>query len=58
MFIVLFYLLLVLLVFSRYCLDTMIYSNLQDLKEQDSEQQQLERGKCYLTMLMLCSFYL
>jgi hypothetical protein len=35
MFGTLFYLLLVLLVSSHYCLDAVIYDNLQDLEEQD-----------------------
>jgi hypothetical protein len=43
---VLFSLLLVWLVSSHYCLDVANYDNLQDLEEQDSEQQQAERGKC------------
>jgi hypothetical protein len=34
-----------LLVSDRYCLDDTIYNNLQDLEEQNSEQQQVERGK-------------
>jgi hypothetical protein len=58
MFVVLFYLLLVLLVSDRYCLDIAIYNNLQDLEEQDLEQQQGERGKCTLTMLILYYFSL
>jgi hypothetical protein len=45
MFGILFYLLLVLLVFGRYCFDATIYSNLQDLEEQDSEQEVGEQGK-------------
>jgi hypothetical protein len=56
---VLFYLLLVLLVSSRYYLDAAIYKNLQDLEEQDIEQQQAgKQGKCFLTMLILYSFSL
>jgi hypothetical protein len=47
-----------LLVFSHYCLDAVIYGNLQDLEEQDFEQKQGARGKCSLTMLNLCSFSL
>jgi hypothetical protein len=58
MFGVLFYLLLVLLNFGRYCLDVVIYNNLQDLEEQDSEQQAGEQGRCSLTMLNLYSFSL
>jgi UTP-glucose-1-phosphate uridylyltransferase len=36
----------IMLVSTRYCLDTVIYDNLQDLEEQDSDHQQLESGKC------------
>jgi hypothetical protein len=45
MFGILFYLLLVLLVFGCYYLDATIYSNLQDLEEQDPEQEVGEQGK-------------
>jgi hypothetical protein len=41
----LFYLLLMFLLSCRYCLDTAIYDNLRDLKEQYSEQQHVERDK-------------
>jgi hypothetical protein len=59
MFVILLDLLPLLLVSSRYCLDTAIYGNLQDLEEQDFEQQQAgEQGRCSLTMLILCSFSL
>jgi hypothetical protein len=47
MFSVLFYLLFVLLVSGRYYLDTAIFDNLQDLKEEDFEQQLASNpGKC------------
>jgi hypothetical protein len=58
MFGVLFYLLYILFVFNRYCLDAAIYDNLQDLEEQDFVQHQGERGKCSFTILNLYSFSL
>jgi hypothetical protein len=59
MFGILFYLLSVLLIFSRYYLDAVNFGNLQDLEEQDFEQQQVgNQGKCSLTMLILYSFSL
>jgi hypothetical protein len=55
MFGVLFYLLFFV---GHYCLGVVISNNLQDLEEQDFEQQQGERDKCSLTMLVLYSFSL
>jgi hypothetical protein len=51
--------LLIVLISSRYCLDTAIYGNLQNLEGQDFEQQQVgEQGKYLLTMLILYYFSL
>jgi hypothetical protein len=47
-------LLLVLLVSGRYCLDVAVFDNFQDLDAEDFEQLG-ERGKCSLTVLILCS---
>jgi hypothetical protein len=56
---VLFYLLFILLVSSRYYLDVVNFRNLQDLKEQDFVRlQEGEPDKCSLTMLILYAFSL
>jgi hypothetical protein len=51
LFVVLVYLFFVFLIFGRYYLDAVKFGDLQDLKEQDFELQQVgEQGKCSLTM--------
>jgi hypothetical protein len=56
---VLFYLIFVVLISSRYYLDVANLKNLQDIQEEDFEQQLAgKQGKCSLTILILYTFSL